>query len=56
MKKIIRERATEKKITDIFENVGAQANQSLKKAPREKTSEQRVIKSTVGKKKFQVGK
>ena len=55
MKKIITRRATEKRILNIFEK-GAQSNQSVKKAPKEKPSEQRVIKSTVGKKRSRVGK
>ena len=57
MKKIIIEKATEKKITNLFEKVGTQTNQASKKPTREKICEQpRVIKSTVGKKKFKVGK
>ena len=57
MKKIIIEKATEKKITNLFEKVGTQTNQASKKLTREKICEQpRVIKSTVGKKKFKVGK
>ena len=52
MKKIIIEKATEKKITNLFEKVGTQTNQASKKLTREKICEQpRVIKSTVGKKK-----
>ena len=57
MKKIIREKATAKKISNVFEKSSTlAANQSLKKPIREKTAEQRTIKSTVGKKKFKVGK
>ena len=57
MKKILKEKATVKKVSNIFEKSGVcGAAQSVKKVGREKTSEQRVIKSTVGKKKYKVGK
>ena len=54
MKKILKEKATVKKVSNIFEKSGG--TQSLKKPAREKTSEQRVIKSAVEKKKYKVGK
>ena len=57
MKKIFKEKATVKKVSNIFEKSGVcVGTQSLKKPAREKTPEQRVIKSTVAKKKYKVGK
>ena len=57
MKKIFKEKATVKKVSNIFEKSGVCGGaQSLKKPAREKTSEQRVIKSAVEKKKYKVGK
>ena len=57
MKKVIRDRATEKKVSNLFvKSETPVVNQSLKKTIRENTGDQRIIKSTVGKKKFKVGK
>ena len=56
MKNIFKEKATVKKVSNIFEKSGVSGTQSVKKPVREKTSEQRVIKFTVGKKKYKVGK
>ena len=55
MKKIVKEKATVRKVSNIFEKTGVCGTQ-LKKLAREKTSEQRVIKSSVAKKKYKVGK